>query len=79
MKASWVMAGSTVEVLVDPKNPESLAIDWEGAHERRSAPAAISSDAVEAIKGMGLDPEQIARQVDEARAQQQPPEPGSSA
>jgi hypothetical protein len=86
MKANWVVAGSTVEALVDPKDPESLAIDWEGAHERGSAATAImdSPYAVEAIKGMGLDPEQIARQADEARAQalagqQPPPEPGSSA
>jgi hypothetical protein len=85
MKASWVFAGSTVEVLVDPKDPERVAIDWNGAHERGSAVEAIldSPYAVEALKGMGLDPEQVARQADEARAkalaeQQQPPERTSS-
>jgi hypothetical protein len=87
MKANWVFAGSIVEVLVDPKDPESLAIDWNGAHEQGSAAAAImdSPYAVEALKGMGLDPEQIARQADDARAQalaaqqeQPPPEPGPS-
>jgi hypothetical protein len=70
-------------VLVDPKDPERVAIDWDGAHERGSAAAAImdSPYAVEAIKGMGLDPEQIARQADEARvqalAEQQGPAPGT--
>ena len=80
-KTSWVFAGSTVEVLVDPKDPERVAIDWQGAHERGSAADAImdSPAAVELMKGMGLDPEQIARQADEARtkalAEQQAPEP----
>jgi len=70
-KASWVFAGSTVEVLVDPKDPERIAIDWNGEHERGSAVETImdSPAAVEALKGMGLDPEQVARQADEARAQ----------
>jgi hypothetical protein len=69
-KASWVFAGSTVEVLVDPNDPERVAIDWHGEHERGSAVDAImdSPSAVEALKGMGLDPEQVARQADEARA-----------
>ena len=40
MKASWVMAGSIVEVLVDPKNPDSLAIDWEADEARAQALAA---------------------------------------
>jgi len=70
-KASWVFAGSTVEVLVDPKDPERIAVDWNGEHERGSAVETImdSPAAVEALKGMGLDPEQVARQADEARAQ----------
>jgi hypothetical protein len=69
-KASWVFAGSTVEVLVDPEDPERVAIDWQGEHERGSAVDAImdSPAAVEALKGMGLDPEQVGRQADEARA-----------
>jgi hypothetical protein len=83
MKASWVFAGSTVEVLVDPKDPEHLAIDWEGAHERGTAAAAImdSPYAVEALKGMGLDPERVARDADEARAralEEQQSNPGQS-
>jgi len=47
-----------------------VAIDWEGEHERGTAAAAImdSPYAVEALQGMGLDPEQVARQADEARA-----------
>jgi hypothetical protein len=71
MKASWVFVGSTVEVLVDPEDPERVAIDWEGDHERGTAEEAImdSPYAVEALRGMGLDPEQVARQADEARAQ----------
>jgi len=70
MKASWVFPGSTVEVLVDPQDAEHVAIDWEGEHERGTAAAAImdSPYAVEALQGMGLDPEQVARQADEARA-----------
>ena len=70
MKASWVFAGSTVEVLVDPKDPEHLAIDWNGEHERGTAAEAImdSPGAVAAIRGMGLDPEQVGREADEARA-----------
>jgi hypothetical protein len=78
-KASWVFAGSTVEVLVDPKDPDRVAIDWNGEHERGSAVETImdSPSAIEALKGMGLDPEQVARDADEARAkaladQQQP-------
>jgi hypothetical protein len=69
-KASWVFAGSTVEVLIDPQDPERLAIDWNGARERGSAAEAImdSPAAVEAIADMGLDPEQVGRQADEARA-----------
>jgi hypothetical protein len=79
-KTSWVFAGSTVSVLVDPNDPENVAIDWHGEHERGSAEAAImdSPYAVEALKGMGLDPAEVARQADEARAkaleeQQKPP------
>ena len=70
MKASWVFAGSTVEVLVDPEDADHVAIDWDGAHETGAAAAAImdSPYAVEALKGMGLDPEQVAREADEARA-----------
>ena len=70
MKASWVFAGSTVEVLVDPKDDEHVAIDWKGAHERGTAAAAImdSPYAVAALHGIGLDPEQVAGQADEARA-----------
>jgi hypothetical protein len=69
-KASWVFAGSTVEVLVDPNDPERVAVDWEGEHERGSAVDAImdSPASVEAIRGMGLDPEQVGREADEARA-----------
>jgi hypothetical protein len=56
---------------VDPKDPERIAVDWNGEHERGSAVETImdSPAAVEALKGMGLDPEQVARQADEARAQ----------
>jgi hypothetical protein len=79
-KTSWVFAGGTVEVLVDPNDSEHVAIDWNGEHERGSAAAAITDSpaAVELIKGMGLDPEQVAREADEARAkalaeQQKPP------
>jgi hypothetical protein len=71
MKSSWVLAGSTVEVLVDPKDPVRVAIDWEGAHQQGSAQDAImdSPYAAEALRGMGFDPEQVAREADEARAQ----------
>ena len=70
MKASWVLPGSTVEVLVDPNDPERVAIDWEGEHERGTATDAImgSPDAIKAIEGLGLDPEEIAREADEARS-----------
>src|SRR5262245_5045308 len=71
MKLGWVLAGSTVEVLVDPKDPERVAIDWDGEHEAGSAQDVImdSPYAAEALRGMGLDPEQVAREADEARAQ----------
>jgi hypothetical protein len=80
MKAHWVLPGSTVEVLVDPSDAENVAIDWDGAHESGTAAAAImdSPYAVKALQGMGLDPEQVAREADEARAralEEQPQEP----
>lgn len=70
LKVSWVLPGSTVEVLVDPDDPERVAIDWKGQHERGTATAAImgSPDAIKAIEGLGLDPEVVAREADDARA-----------
>jgi len=80
LKANWVFAGSTVEVLVDPKDPQHVAINWDGEHERGTAAEAIMDNphTVEALRGMGLDPEQVARQADDARTnalaeQQKPP------
>ena len=69
MKSSWVFAGSTVELLVDPEDPERVAIDWEGEHTQGTAAETImdSPHAVEAIRGMGLDPQQVAREADQAR------------
>ena len=69
MKASWVSAGGTLEVLVDPEHPERIAIDWAGQHQRGTAEQAImdSPYAVKAIEGMGLDPLEVARKADEAR------------
>ena len=69
MKSSWVFAGSTVEVLVDPDDPERVAIDWEGEHTPGTAAETImdSPHALEAIRGMGLDPQQVAREADDAR------------
>jgi hypothetical protein len=69
MKVSWVSAGSTLEVLVDPDHPERIAIDWAGQHQRGTAEQAImdSPYAVKAIEGMGLDPLEVARKADEAR------------
>jgi hypothetical protein len=69
LKAGWVSAGGVVEVLVDPEHPDRVAIDWEGQHQRGTAEQAImdSPSAVKAIEGMGLDPQQVARQADEAR------------
>jgi len=68
-KASWMLAGTVVEILVDPNHPDRVAIDWEGQHRRGSAEEAImdSPYAMDAIQGLGLDPHLVAREADEAR------------
>jgi hypothetical protein len=69
MKAGWLRAGSTVEVLVDPGDPERLAIDWDGAHEEGSISALFADNplARAALEGAGLDPDKIAREADAHR------------
>jgi hypothetical protein len=73
MKAGWLRAGSTVEVLVDPGDPDRLAIDWQGAHEEGSISDLFADNplARAALEGAGLDPDQIARQADAARGDSQ--------
>jgi hypothetical protein len=69
MKAGWLRAGGTVGVLVDPNDRERLAIDWDGAHEEGSISELLADNplARAALQGAGLDPDQVARQVDDAR------------
>jgi hypothetical protein len=69
MKAGWVRAGGAVEVLVDPDDRDRLAIDWDGTHEEGSISAMFADNplARAALEGTGLDPDRIAREVDNAR------------
>lgn len=69
MKAGWLRAGSTVEVLVDPNDPEKLAIDWDGAHEEGTISDLLADNplARAALEGAGLDPDRVAREADAAR------------
>jgi hypothetical protein len=69
MKAGWLRAGSTVEVLVDPNDPDHLAIDWGGGHEEGSISELLADNplARAALEGAGLDPDQVAREADGAR------------
>jgi hypothetical protein len=69
MKAGWVRAGSTVDVLVDPNDPDHLAIDWSGAHEEGSIGDLFADNplARAALEGAGLDPDRVAREADAAR------------
>ena len=69
MKAGWLRAGSTVEVLVDPDDPERLAIDWDGKHEEGSIGDLLADNplARAALEGAGLDPDKIAGEVDSHR------------
>jgi hypothetical protein len=69
MKAGWLRAGSTVEVLVDPDDPDNLAIDWGGGHEEGSISDLLADNplARAALEGAGLDPDRVAREADDAR------------
>jgi len=78
MKAGWLRAGSTVEVLVDPDDPDRLAIDWHGAHEEGTISALLADNplARAALEGAGLDPDRVAREADD-RTKFQGPEADS--
>jgi hypothetical protein len=78
MKAGWLRAGSTVEVLVDPDDPDRLAIDWDGAHEEGTISALLADNplARAALEGAGLDPDRVAREADD-RTKFQGPEADS--
>jgi hypothetical protein len=69
MKAGWLRAGSTVEVLVDPDDPDHLAIDWGGGHEEGSISDLLADNplARAALEGAGLDADRVAREADAAR------------
>lgn len=69
MKAGWVRAGGTIEVLVDPDDPKHLAIDWDGAHEEGGVAAMLSDNplARAMLEGAGLDPDKIGREADDGR------------
>jgi hypothetical protein len=69
MKAGWLRAGSTVEVLVDPDDPDHLAIDWDGGHEEGTISDLLADNplARAALEGAGLDPDRVAREADGAR------------
>ena len=69
LKAGWVRAGSTVEVLVDPDHPDRLAIDWEGTHEEGTIGDLLADNplARAALEGFGLDADRVAREADSAR------------
>jgi hypothetical protein len=70
-KPGWLRAGTVVEVLVDPKDKESLAIDWDGAHQEGSIGDLFADNplAKAALEGAGLDPDRIAREADAGRDQ----------
>jgi hypothetical protein len=69
MKAGWLRAGGTVEVLVDPNDPDHLAIDWAGGHEEGTISDLLADNplARAALEGAGLDPDRVAREADGAR------------
>jgi hypothetical protein len=69
MKAGWLRAGSTVEVLVDPDDKDHLAVDWHGAHEEGTIADLFADNplAKAALEGAGLDPDKIAREADAGR------------
>ena len=69
MKAGWLRAGSTVEVLVDPDDKDRLAIDWHGDHHEGTIADLLADNplAKAALEGAGLDPDRVARDADQAR------------
>jgi hypothetical protein len=68
-----LVAGSGVSVLVDPDDPKHVAVDWS-AGVQTGSPGAMLQDnpwSSAVLQGMGLDPQQLAQQMEQAQAMAQ--------
>jgi hypothetical protein len=73
MMGGRLVAGSSIAVLVDPGDPKHLAADWSGGIEA-GPPSAMFQDnpmATAVLQGMGIDPQVLAQQMEQAQAQAQ--------
>jgi hypothetical protein len=74
-KIRYMTGGSVCEVLVDPKKPDNLAIDWNGTFQQGTVEqmAAANPMLAAALKGAGVDVEAVTRLQQAAMAQGQTP------
>jgi hypothetical protein len=74
-KIRYMTGGSVCEVLVDPKKPDHLAIDWNGTFQQGTVEqmAAANPMIAAALKGAGVDVAAVTRMQQAAMAQGQAP------
>jgi hypothetical protein len=79
-KVRYMTAGSTCEVLVDPKKDDHVAIDWDGAFQNGTLAQMVGNPdskssryAAAAMKGAGVDIEAISKMQADAMAAGQTP------
>jgi hypothetical protein len=74
-KIRYMTGGSVCEVLVDPKQADHLAIDWNGAFQQGTVEqmAAANPMIAAALKGAGVDVAAVTRMQQAAMAQGQTP------
>jgi hypothetical protein len=73
MMAGRLVAGSSIAVLVDPGDPKNLAADWSAGIQAGSPTAMLNDNpmATAVLQGMGIDPQVLAQQMEQAQAQAQ--------
>ncbi len=66
MQSSWVVAGTTFEVLVDPDKPDRVAIDWNAPRQRGTLQDMMADNpiAAAAMRGAGIDPAALQAQME---------------
>ncbi|MFN2582644.1 MAG: SHOCT domain-containing protein [Candidatus Dormibacteria bacterium] len=81
LKRNWLERGSSFEVLVDPNDPQHFAVDWNGPFQMgtKADAAAARPEVAAAMRGMGLDVNQITQMQLAARQMQaQAGQPGAT-
>jgi hypothetical protein len=70
LQSGTFVAGSTVTVMVDPDDPKHLAVDWKAGIERGSMNTMLAdvpmANAI--MQGMGIDPQRLSQQINQAEA-----------